>query len=176
MVDRGLMSKLDRAGLARVRSANAVADELPAGVRMLDRWRSGEDGAVLFWVGPDLDPWGFGQGTATLHLVEARQVDGEWRNDGGGGWGAFTAAEYIAMDGVGLHRLGGSSGGTARLTIAVASREVSSIELRAHQGVTSRPPGADGFCLLGITAGDPVTRARPFARDGEPVGSATLLL
>lgn len=140
---------------------------------MLDIWRCGEHGAVLFWVNRDLDLWGFGH--ATLHLVEGQRVDGVWRTNGGGGWGTLSAAEYIADDGPGLHNLGGG-GDPMRFTIAVASPEVSSIELRSDQDVSSRSPGAEGFCLLGISERDPITYARGLDADGQPVGSESLLL
>lgn len=175
-IDSELRHKVDRAGLALVRSVSGLAEDLPSGVRLLDRWCSGGHGGVLFWVDRELDLWGFGREHAVLHLVRVRQVDGEWRTDGGGGFGIFSGAEYIARDGVGLHRLGGSSGGQVQLTIAVASPEVCSIELRGEQGVSLRSPGADGFCLLGLTDSDPVTYARPLASNGDPLGADLQLL
>ena len=176
MVDRDLRHKLDRAALAGVESATIdVAAGRPSGARVLDRWRSGEHAAALFWVDAEFDPWGFGHGDATLHLSE-QQFDGKWRGAGGGGFGTFTAAECIAKDGVGPHRLGGSSGGPARLTVAVATPEVSSIELCSDRRSSSRPPGAEGFCLLGITDNNPITYARALDANGQPLGGESVLL
>jgi hypothetical protein len=42
---------------------------------------------------------------------------------------------------------------------AFASPEVFSVELRSARASASRRPGRDGFCLMGITDGDPVTYA-----------------
>jgi hypothetical protein len=170
------MRKVELVGLAGLASAYDVSVDLPSGVRVLDQWRSGEHGGMLFWADAELDLWGFGDGHAILHLVAGQQIDGEWRSNGGGGWGTFPAAEYIASDGVGLHRLGRSQNGAARSTIAVTSSEVSSIELRSDYGVSSRSPGAEGFCLLRITDGDPMTYARPLNANGQPLGSESLLL
>lgn len=174
MVDLELKRQLDSAGLSRLESVPHVAQELPAGVRMLDLWRNSGHGAVLFWVAEKLDLWGFGD--AVRHLVMCECVGGRWRCCGGGGHGTLTAAEYLAEMGVGLHRVGGSSGGPVRLTLALASPEVSSIELRSDDDVSSRSPGVDGFCLLGITHSDPITYARPLAADGRPLGHERLLL
>ena len=44
-----------------------------------------------------------------------------------------------------------------RLVLAFASPEVHAIELRHARASASRRPGRDGFCLMGITDGDPVT-------------------
>jgi hypothetical protein len=176
MVDRDLMRQVELAGLAGLASAYDVGVDLPSGVRVLDRWRSGEHGGVLFWVDAELDLWGFGDGHAVLHLVAGQLIDGKWRLNGGGGWGTFPAAEYIASDGVGLHRVGGSHDGAARFTIAVASTEVSLIELRSDYGVSVRAPGAEGFCLLRITVSDPVTHARALNANGQLLGSDSLLL
>ena len=95
---------------------------------------------------------------------------------GAGGSGTSTASEILAELGVGLHRLGGGSRDPVRLTEAIASPEVVSIELRSDQGVSRRAPGVDGFCLLGITHSDPITYARPLDANGQPLGSQRLLL
>lgn len=113
--------------------------------------------------------------TRPLHL-SCLQLCSRWRVAGGGGFRARTAAEYIAQEGVGLHRLGGSRGAQTRLTIAVASTEVSAVELRSEGSVLSRSPGFDGFCLLGALDGDPITYVRPVNARGEPVGRQSLLL
>ena len=88
---------------------------------------------MLFWVNRELDLWGFGH--AVLHHVDLELIDGAWRGRGGGGGGTFSASEILAEMGVGLHRLGGSSSDPARLTQAIASPEVASIELRSEEGL-----------------------------------------
>jgi hypothetical protein len=176
MVDRDLMREVELVGLACLGSLADRGADLPSGVRVLDQWRSGEHGGVLFWVSAELDLWGFGDGHTTLHLVEGQRIGGAWRLNGGGGWGTFPAAEYIASDGAGLHRLGASQNGAARSTIALASSEVSLIELRTDHRVWSRSPGAEGFCLLRIPDSDSITYARPLDATGQPFGSESLLL
>ena len=95
-------------------------------------------------------PWArrMGFGEAVLHHVDLEWVDGIWRGHGGGGAGTFNAAEILDDLGPGLHRLGGSSADPVRLTQAIASPEVAMIELRSDRGVSSRPPGLDGFCVF----------------------------
>jgi len=173
MLDLELKRDVDLAGLTRLESRLEVAQDPPVGVRMLDVWRSGEHGGVLFWVDREVDLWGFGH--ANLHLVEGERVDGVWRVSGGGGWGTFAAAGYIAGDCVGLRRHGGSSGGPVRFTLALASPGVSSIELRSDRGASSRSPGDDGFCLFGVLNDDRITHARAFDVDGRPLGDELLL-
>jgi hypothetical protein len=63
MIDRGLIRKVELAGLAGLASAADVAADLPSGVRALDRWRNGEHGAMLFWVDAEVDLQGRGDGT-----------------------------------------------------------------------------------------------------------------
>ena len=129
---------------------------------------------MLFWADRELDAWGFGE--AVLHHVDLEWVDGIWRGHGAGGAGTFNAAEILGDLGPGLHRLGGSSADPVRLTQAIASQEVAMIELRSDRGVSSRPPGLDGFCLLGITHSDPITYASALDTDGRPLPGEPLLL
>jgi hypothetical protein len=63
-----------------------------------------------------------------------------------------------------------------RLTRAIASPEVASIEMRSDRGISSRSPGVDGFCLLGITHSDPVTYAWAVDTAGRPLPGEPLLL
>jgi hypothetical protein len=173
MVDRGLLEQLTHAAIARLEPGGAEI-ELPAGVRVLDNWRSAEYAAVLFWADRELDVWGSGE--AVLHHVDLKLVDGIWHGCGRGGAGTFSAAEILGDLGCGLHRVGGSSADPVRLTRAIASTEVAMIELRSDHGVLSRPPGVDGFCLLGITHSDPITYASALDTDGRPLPGAPLLL
>jgi hypothetical protein len=174
MVDRDLSRELELAAIARFESDADAGAGLRSGVRMLDCWRDARYGAVLFWVDRELDLRGFGH--AVLHNAHFELANGVWRTRGGGGGGTFTASEILAEKGVGLHRLGGSSCDPMRLTLAIASPEVSSVELRNDHGISSRAPGVDGFCLLGITHSDPITYARPLDADGRPLASEPLLL
>ena len=87
------------------------------------------------------------------------------------------ATEIVAESGPGLHRLGGSSGGDpVRLTHAIASPEVSTIELRSAAGRSQRRPGVDGFCLLGTTHQGPITYAHALDSTGRSLSSEALLL
>ena len=174
MLDRDLHRQLRRVAAARLEAGPEAELVLPAGARILDTWRSGEHAAVLFWADGELDAWGFGH--AVLRHVDLRLVDGVWQGRGGGGAGTHSAAEILADLGPGLHRLGGSSADPVRLTRAIAGPEVALIELRTDRGVSSRPPGVDGFCLLGITHSDPITYASALGTDGRPLPGEPLLL
>lgn len=173
MVDRDLHKQLTLAAAARLESGGAEIN-LPAGVRVLDSWRSGDHAAVMFWADREVDVWESGE--AVLHHVDLELVDEIWHGRGGGGAGTFSAAEILGDLGCGLHRLGGSSADPVRLTRAIASTEVAMIELRSDHGVSSRPPGVDGFCLLGITHSDPITYASALDTDGRPLPGGPLLL
>jgi hypothetical protein len=111
-----------------------------------------------------------------LHHVAFDLVDREWRTAGGGGSGSLTAPEILATEGVGLHRLGGSSRDPVRFTLAIASPEVISIELRSDRGVLTRRPGTEGFCLFGVTDSDPITHARAIDKNGQALPGEPLLL
>ena len=174
MLNRDLHGQLRRAAAARLEAGPEAELGLPAGARILDTWRSGEHAAVLFWADRELDAWGWGQ--AVVHHVDLQLVDGVWRGRGGGGAGTQSAAEILADLGPGLHRLGGSSCDPVRLTHAIADPDAAVIELRTDRGVSSRPPGVDGFCLLGITYGDLIIYARALGSNGRPLPGEPLLL
>jgi hypothetical protein len=150
------------------------AIRLPPGARVLDSWRRDERGAVLFWVDRELDLWGHGH--AVLHHLELQRVDGAWRGRGGGGGASLTASEILAETGLGLHCLGGASSDSVRLTWAIASPEVASIELRTQGSIRSRHPGHDGFCLLGSDSRDSITYAHALDTNGRPLAGEPLLL
>jgi hypothetical protein len=57
-----------------------------------------------------------------------------------------------------------------------ATADVQTIELRSGATVTSRPPGRDGFCLLGITHSDPITYAQALDADDNPFPGEPILL
>jgi hypothetical protein len=173
VIDRHLYQQLRLAAVARVELGDAEVD-LPSGVRVLDSWCSGDHVAVLFWVDRELDLWGFGH--AVLHHVALQCADGLWHGRGGGGAGTLSIAEILGDLGPGLHRLGGSSRDSVRLTRAIASPEVAMIELRSDRAVSARRPGVDGLCLLGITHSDPITYASALDADGAPMLDEPLLL
>ena len=174
MINQGIMQELRLAAIATLEGAPESAIRLSPGVRVLDSSRRDERGAVLFWVNRELDLWG--RGHAMLHHVDLERVDGAWRGRGGGGGGSMSASEILAEMGIGLHRLGGASSDSVRLTWAIASPEVASIELRTADGIRSRHPGDDGFCLLGIDSGDSITYARALDTHGCPLAGEPLLL
>jgi hypothetical protein len=117
-----------------------------------------------------------GSGRLSCTTWTATQVDGAWRSRGGGGAGTFSASKILVEVGVGLHRLGGGSRDPVPLTQAIASPEVSSIELRSDDGLSERQPGRDGFCLLGITHQDPITYAHALDATGAALPGEPLLL
>jgi hypothetical protein len=127
---------------------------LPQGVRPVDSWQHKRYGGVLFWIDTswDLHSWG----TAVLQDALFRH-DGQDRRPMGAGRSDTGTAEAIAVQkGPGLHRLGETSLAPVRLVQAFASPEVYALELRNARGGVSRRPGRDGFCLMGITDGDPM--------------------
>jgi hypothetical protein len=147
---------------------------LPDGATLLDRWSNKRYGAVLFWVNGDmgLHDWGL----PSLERVDFDWTAERWHSASGGGISAATAPELVHERGPGLHRLGGGGRDPLRLTIAIASPDVSTIQLRSQQSITDRAPGVDGFSLLGITHTDPITWAHPLDARGSQIGSEPLLL
>lgn len=165
------MRELNLAALAKLESG-AGSENARAGVRLLDTWRDRAYGAVLFWVDREL-----GMDRSVLHVVHCQLVNDVWRSRGNGSATTQSAGEIIAKNGPGLHRLGGSSAGDpVRLTHAIASPEVSTIELRSAAGRSQRQPGVEGFCLLGITYHDPITYAHALDSIGRSLPGEPLLL
>ena len=168
------MRELDLAAAAKLESG-AGSGKLPSGVRFLDTWRDRSYGAVLFWVDPGVGLWD--ADGPVLQIVHCELVDDAWRSCGRGATSTRSAPEIIAEKGPGLHCLGGSSpGDPVRLTHAIASPEVSTIELRNARGVSERRPGVEGFCVLGITHQDPITYAHAVDSIGHSLPSEPLLL
>jgi hypothetical protein len=166
----GTIKTVARAVLESVPGAGA---SLPEGVRLLDSWSNKRDGAVLFWIEQELDPHRWGQ--ATLHH-ERFELDKDcWHPAGGGGHSCETAEVLLGRMGPGLHRLGAGYRDPVRVTMAIASREVVTIELRTERGSTTRRPGADGFCIFGITFSDPITYAHPLYVSGQSLGEPLIL-
>jgi hypothetical protein len=181
VTDREFMQELDLAATDVLESGTG-SDQLRAGVRLLNSWRDRSYGAVLFWVDGGLGFWHgdhlvMQRDLPALHLVHCELVDGTWRSRGTGSAETESVSEILADRGPGLHRIGGGSAGDpVRITYAIASPEVSTIELRSDQGHGERRPGAGGFCVLGITHEDPITYARGLDRTGAALPGEPLLL
>jgi hypothetical protein len=154
-------------------SSSDPAVALPEGVRLMDTWQTDRFGGVLFWLDMDLDRNGWGA-TALHDALLAHGRDG-WRPMAAGEVIADTAERLAAEKGPGVHKLGVTSVDPVRLVTAFASPEVTAIELRSVRGSAWRRPGADGFCLMGITHGDQVASAHAVDRDGHQVGDELLL-
>ncbi|MBV9165996.1 MAG: hypothetical protein JO342_07570 [Solirubrobacterales bacterium] len=170
-----LTRAMHRFALESLRGGASASSELPTGVRALDLWSDGDYGSVLFWIDRDHDPWDWGQ--ATLEHVDAkRSKRGSWRITGGGGAGSDEPAEILAGCSSGLHKLAGGSDGSLRLTVGIATPDVAVIRLRDGHKARERPPGADGFFLLGITVGDPLTFAYAVDATGAEIPAEPLLL
>jgi hypothetical protein len=174
VVDYELIYELELAAAAELES-EAGSEALRAGIRLLDRWRDRSYGAVLFWVDGELGL--ISPDRPALHFVQCGLVNGVWRSRGSGGTTTQSASELLAERGPGLHRLGGGSAGDpVPLTDAIASPEVSTIELRSEARKFGRRPGIDGFCLFGITHQDPVTYAHALDATGDLLPGDPLLL
>jgi hypothetical protein len=151
-----------------------VEDQTP-GVRGLDLWRDGPNGAVLFWANPDVGL--HGEREPALVEVSAQLTDGAWRARAG----ASATSEPLDQLGAGLppglHRLSGSSQGRVFLTWALETSEVAMIVLRDDSGrVHERPPGRHGLVLLGVTSEDPLTHAFAVDRGGTQCTTEPLTL
>jgi hypothetical protein len=171
---RDLDSRLMQVARQALESGPDALATLPQGVRPVDSWQNERYGGVLFWI--DMS-WNFdGWGTAVLHDTLLRHDEHDWRSVAAGGSGTGTAEPITAQKGPGLHRLSETSLAPVRLVQAFASPEVYAIELRSARASVSRRPGRDGFCLIGITHGDPVTYAHALDHDGRPIAGEPLRL
>ncbi len=163
-----------------------AAADLPAGVRALDLWSSGGFGAALFWVDRELDPsdefWLDCERNPTngralhQHIHATRRRDGSWAAGGGGSSTIAEPKDLLDGKDPGFHVFGGGGQDPVRVTIGIATPEVSVIRLRHEHGVQDRPLGVDGFCMLGITQLDPITYARVIGHDGREMPGEPLLL
>jgi hypothetical protein len=150
---------------------DALPDADPAsGVQPLDVWSNGRYGAVLFLVDR--------HDHCALHHVDAERTPGaQWRTPGGGGFTSTRSPQrLLAGRAPGLHRLGGGTRDPVRLTIGIATPDVVAIRLRDDRGVRERPPGREGFFLLGITFQDPITHASALDRSDTELEGEPLLL
>jgi hypothetical protein len=165
---------LDDAAAAELESG-AGSQSLRAGIRLLDTWRDRSNGAVLYWV--DREHGLVRDDRPALQWVQCDLVKGAWRSRGSGGATTQSASELLTEKHPGLHRLGSASAGDpVRLTYAIASPEVSTIDLRSDIGRSERWPASDGFCLLGTIHQDPITYAYALNAAGDPLTSEPLLL
>jgi hypothetical protein len=169
-----LMRTIKVVARARLESVPDAAAGLPKGVRLLDSWHTKRDRAVLFWIDKELDPHGWGQ--AMLHHERFELAEDGWHPAGAGGHSCDTAEELVDRLGPGLHRLGGGYRDPLRVTMAIASREVSMIALSSDGRRSMRRPGVDGLSLFGITFNDPITYAHPLDQAGHSLASEPLLL
>lgn len=158
-----------------IAAARLPVDNQIPGVRALDLWRDGPNGAILFWADAEADLRG--RREPVLCDVSARCTDDEWRPVGGASTSSEPLDELLAGLPPGLHRLGGSSAGRVFLTWALATPEVAMIRLRDDSGrVRERPPGRHGLVLLGVTSEDPLTHAYAVDRAGEQFPTEPLTL
>lgn len=131
---------------------------LPAGVKALDLWSKGQYGSVLFWLDRNRDLSIVSHGRTPLYHHDAEHYpDGGWRSTGGGSHSTYEPGQILANKAPGIHKLGGGTRDPVRVTIGIATHDVAAIRLRDKAGAHERPPGADGFFLLGITHQDPIT-------------------
>jgi hypothetical protein len=174
VADQNLYDILTATAQSALTGDSRPGAELPDGARLLDRWSNKRYGAVLFWVDSDmgLHDWGM----PSLEDVHFDWTRDGWHSNSGGGSSTATAPELLEDRGPGLHRLGGGGRDPLRLTIAIASPDVHTIQLRSQQGIADRAAGADGFCLFGITHTDAITYAHPLDAHGSQIGSEALLL
>jgi hypothetical protein len=151
-----------------------VEDQIP-GVRALDLWRDGPNGAILFWADAEADL--NGRREPVLCDVLVHREDGAWRAVAGGSASSEPPDELLAGLSPGLHRFGGSSANRVFLTWALATPEVAMIRLRDDSGrMRERPPGRHGLVLLGVTSEEPLTHAYAVDRAGEQFATEPITL
>lgn len=151
-----------------------VEDQIP-GVRPLDLWRDGPNGAMLFWADTEANLNRLRE--PVLCDVCVQRTDGAWRAVGAASASSEPLEELLANLPPGLHRLSGSSANRVFLTWAIATPEVAMIRLRDDSGrVRERPPGRHGLVLLGVTSEDRLTHASAVDRAGEQFPTEPLTL
>lgn len=174
MANHELESAIGRIALGCLGAGGLRASGLPTGVRGLDLWTDGRYGSVLFWVDRELDISGFGHTMLLNH--NAKLQDGEWHSTGSGGMASDEPEQILCDLGPGLHKLGSGTQDPMRVTIGIATPDVSAIRIRNENGTRARPLGADGFFLLGITFQDPITYAHGIDDTGKECPGEPLLL
>jgi hypothetical protein len=176
--DLGLLEALNRVAVESVAAGRLPAEAVLPGVRALDLWCEGPNGAMLLWV----DRGAHGLGEPELHDVIVTCVDGTWRLMGGASSTMEPWDELLASFPPGLHRVGGGSASQRPLppvfvTWAIATSEVALIRLRNADGeVRERLPGRHGFVVLGVTSEDPLTSVYAVNQAGEEFPGEPLTL
>jgi hypothetical protein len=174
-VKRELLEEINAIAAEAIAAARLPVEDRLAGVRALDLWRNGPNGAMLFWADAEADL--NGRPEPVLCDVCVQRTDGVWRAVGGASCSSEPLDELLAGLPPGLHRFGGSSANRVFLTWALATPEVAMIRLRDDSGrVRERPPGRHGLVLLGVTSEDPLTRACAVDAAGEQFPTEPLTL
>lgn len=179
-VDHELMEALNKVALESVAAARLPAEAVLPGVRALDLWCEGPNGAMLFWVEAEADL--YGRGEPVLHNVIVTRVDGGWLLTGAGSSTMEPWGRLLARFPPGLHRVGGSSASQRPrapvfVTRAIATPEVALVRLRNAAGeVRERPPGQHGFVLLGVPSEEPLTSVYAVTQAGEEFPEEPLTL
>ncbi len=170
-----LRHQLDELTRETLTAGAITAGRGPDEVRILDLWSDQRYGAVLFWVDASLDL--YGNGEAVLDARHARRSGHDaWTPLGAGGMSTQTAERILDGRPPGLHRLGGGSSDPLRITIGIATSDVTVIRLKSAEGSTDRQPGTDGFFIIGITFEDPITYAYGVDHAGQSIPGERLLL
>ena len=176
--DLGLLEALNRVAVESVAAGRLPAEAVLPGVRALDLWSEGPNGALLLWV----DRGAHGLGEPELHDVIVTRVDGMWRLMGGASATMEPWDDLLASFPPGLHRVGGSSASQRPLapvfvTWAIATPEVELVRLRnTHGEVRERVLGRHGFVALGVTSEDPLTSVYAVNQAGEEFPGEPLML
>jgi hypothetical protein len=176
--DLGLLEALNRVAVESVIAGRLPAEAVLPGVRALDLWSEGPNGAMLLWV----ERGAHGLGEPELHDVIVTRVDGTWRLMGGASSTMEPWEDLLDRFPPGLHRVGGSSASQRPLapvfvTWAIATPEVALVRLRnTDGGVRERVPGRHGFVMLGVTSEDPLTSVYAVNQAGEELPGEPLML
>lgn len=173
-----IWNELQQVALESIPEGELPPEAVLPGVQVLDIWSDGVFGAMLFWV--DAETAQNASGQPELGDITVTRADGEWRPTGSA---IITATEksrneFLANVPSGLTRCGGSTSGSRErdgttwrkvcLTWATAAPDVAVVRVRNQDGdIRDRPPGRDGFVLLGVTPEDPLTVAYGIGHDGE---------
>lgn len=174
-MNRETIEAINTIATEAIAAARLPAEDRIPGVRALDLWRDGPNGAMLFWADGEADL--NGQREPVLCDVLVQRTDGAWRVAGGASCSSEPTEELLAGLAPGLHRFSGSSANRVFLTWALATPDVAIIRLRDDSGrVRERPPGRYGLVLLGVTSEDPLTVACAVDRAGEQFPTEPLTL
>jgi hypothetical protein len=174
-VNRELIEAINAVAAEAIGAARLpVEDHLP-GVRALDLWRDGPNGAMLFWADAEADLNGCHE--PVLCDARVQRTEGTWRAAGGASVSSKPLDELTRGLPPGLHRFNRSWANRVFLTWALATPEVAMIRLRDDSGsVRERPPGRHALVLLGVTSEDPLTHAYAVGRAGEPLPTEPITL